>query len=281
MGRPPPTCRALLGREALVRVEFLKKDRVFEVTKDEREEDIVIFFPSNRLSSFFEAGLSNALTICFFSSTILESKKASPAFFLETYHRWRRRACSAALATVWSGYVLRISRKSTSFNGAFTRSVPHPIACSTPEQRRGPLVPPPASLDHFSDSWISASELEAVDGLGHPPGLMEISKTAEGFLAGPSPPRNRWRDGEVLHSPPWDGSSTSSLLQEGQCVVLQLAGCVIGGEELYEVLRCFHRLPCEESRRTIDHGVVLKIPMSGPEEEPRLASRHLEDHLVT
>ncbi|KAG0723153.1 hypothetical protein GWK47_043188 [Chionoecetes opilio] len=33
-----------------------------------------------------------------------------------------------------------------------------------------------------------------------------------------------------------------SLLQEGQCVVLQLAGSVIGGEELYEVLRCFHRL---------------------------------------
>ena len=34
-----------------------------------------------------------------------------------------------------------------------------------------------------------------------------------------------------------------SLLEEGQCVILQLAGSVIGGEVLYEVLQCFDRFP--------------------------------------
>lgn len=70
---------------------FWKKDCVFEVMKDKREADIVIFYPSSHLSSFF------ALTICFFSTSILEFKKASPVFSSETYQRWHRMACSAAL----------------------------------------------------------------------------------------------------------------------------------------------------------------------------------------
>ncbi|KAG0698033.1 hypothetical protein GWK47_026138 [Chionoecetes opilio] len=72
-----------------------------------------------------------------------------------------------------------------------------------------------------------------------------------------------------------------SLLQEGQCVVLQLAGSVIGGEELYEVLRCFHRL----SLRGIHEGP--SITESFEDSNVRTRGRAeagfediLEDHLL-
>ncbi|KAG0712366.1 hypothetical protein GWK47_018611 [Chionoecetes opilio] len=88
------------------------------------------------------------------------------------------------------------------------------------------------------------------------------------------------RDGEVLHILPGMVLRHQSLLQEGQCVVLQLAGSVIGGEELYEVLRCFHCPLCEESTKDHRSRSRLKIPMSGPEEGEAGFEDILEDHLV-
>ncbi|KAG0694381.1 hypothetical protein GWK47_027254 [Chionoecetes opilio] len=72
-------------------------------------------------------------------------------------------------------------------------------------------------------------KLEVVDGLGHPPGLMESSRTAEWFgwtftteeQVGETEKFFIVLSGMVLRH--------QSLLQEGQCVVLPLAGSVIGG----------------------------------------------------
>ncbi|KAG0719002.1 hypothetical protein GWK47_051373 [Chionoecetes opilio] len=118
-------------------------------------------------------------------------------------------------------------------------------------------------------------KLEAVDGLGHPPGLMESSRTAEwfGLTTCGTTEEQVGEMGEFFIVLPGMVLRHQSLLQEGQCVVLQLAGshwC----EELYEVLRCFPTVSlCEESTKDHRSRSRLKIPMSGPEEEPRVASK--------
>ncbi|KAG0711985.1 hypothetical protein GWK47_019419 [Chionoecetes opilio] len=92
------------------------------------------------------------------------------------------------------------------------------------------------------------------------------------------------RDGEVLHSPPWMVflPHQSPPSGKGQCVVLQLAGSVIGGEELYGGFLRFSTVSlCEES--TKDHRSRSRLKDSNVRTRGRAEAGFediLGDHLV-
>ncbi|KAG0703939.1 hypothetical protein GWK47_024787 [Chionoecetes opilio] len=170
------------------------------------------------------------------------------------------------------------ARRSTELS---QRSVPHAIACSTPEQREG---------HSFHSGLLSTSQrqlgfqhlkLEAVDGLGHPPGLMEKLQDG-GMVWLDLHHRGTGRKTEkfFISSLGWffDIKPPSGRPMRRPSV----AGSVIGGEELYEVLRCFHRL----SLRGIPEGPSITESFEDSNVRTRGRAQAdfediLEDHLLT
>ncbi|KAG0723696.1 hypothetical protein GWK47_042161 [Chionoecetes opilio] len=98
------------------------------------------------------------------------------------YHRWRCRACSAALATVLVRVCLEDLEEEHIVQRTFTE-IGASCHCLQYNQSN-------EEGHSFHSGLLSTSQrqlgfqhlkLEAVDGLGHPPGLMESSRTAEWF----------------------------------------------------------------------------------------------------
>ncbi|KAG0721822.1 hypothetical protein GWK47_045657 [Chionoecetes opilio] len=83
-------------------------------------------------------------------------------------------------------------------------------------------------------------------------------------------PEERRREGEVFHSPPWVVFDIRPL--SGRPMPPFAWGSVFGGEEL-EIPRCFPVLLGGNPQKGTSIMESFKDPMSGPEEELRLASK--------